>query len=302
MERGFITIATGKEEYYQMAYNLLRSYRHFCRSPLPFAILCDRKNEYTEHFDTALQFEGGASCSYLDKLALADQAPFDETIFIDADCLAYGDLNDLFKYFAEADDVSCFGRVLALDDKTGWFEYENLGELQSKVGFVVGLHGGIYYIRKTEKAKRVFNTARGLIPDYAKFRFKGKFNNPGDEPLVALAMAIEDCRPVPFANEAITCYWEYENKIDLDITKGKASIDKPGCGSILLVHWGTRFTRELEYKKQIELLDIVDSGVDNAEAEIRKCNRKYKRLIASKKTKLFAEKVKRKVKRLMHIK
>ena len=42
----------------------------------------------------------------------------------------------------DADDFSCFGRVLPLNDKTGWFEYENLGELKQKVSYVVGLHGG----------------------------------------------------------------------------------------------------------------------------------------------------------------
>ena len=62
-------------------------------------------------------------------------------IFIDADCLAYGDLNVLFDVFDSADDFSCFGRVLPLDDKTGWFEYEHLGELRPRVTNVIGLHG-----------------------------------------------------------------------------------------------------------------------------------------------------------------
>ena len=59
--KGFLTIATGKEEYYQIASNLLRSYHMFCKMPLPFAILADRKNEYTEEFDDVILFpEGGA--------------------------------------------------------------------------------------------------------------------------------------------------------------------------------------------------------------------------------------------------
>lgn len=51
MTRGFITIATGKELYYQLAQNLLKSYRLYSRNPMPFAILCDRENTYTEQFD-----------------------------------------------------------------------------------------------------------------------------------------------------------------------------------------------------------------------------------------------------------
>ncbi|MCR5736903.1 MAG: hypothetical protein K6G64_04550 [Eubacterium sp.] len=116
MKRGFITIAAGKEEYYSLAQNLLRSYRYFCTEQLPFAILCDRENEYTEQFDDIILFKDGATNSYLDKLSLGEYLPYEETIFIDADCLAFDDLNALFGYFEKADDFSCFGRVLPLDD------------------------------------------------------------------------------------------------------------------------------------------------------------------------------------------
>ncbi len=140
MTHGFITIATGDEQYYRMAVNLLRSYRYFTGSALPFAVLADRENEYTAEFDDVRLFPE-ARRNYLDKLGMFDLLPYDVNIFIDADCLAYGDLNVLFDVFDSADDFSCFGRVLPLDDKTGWFEYENLGELRPRVTNVIGLHG-----------------------------------------------------------------------------------------------------------------------------------------------------------------
>ena len=51
MTRGFVTIATGDEQYYRIAANLLRSYRFFSASPMPFALICDRENEYSAEFD-----------------------------------------------------------------------------------------------------------------------------------------------------------------------------------------------------------------------------------------------------------
>ena len=54
MTHGFITIATGDEQYYRMAVNLLSSYRYFTGSALPFAVLADRENEYTAGRDAAL--------------------------------------------------------------------------------------------------------------------------------------------------------------------------------------------------------------------------------------------------------
>lgn len=302
MKKGFITIATGKKEYYILARNLLHSYHYFCKNPLPFAILCDRKNEYISEFDDVILYKNGATNSYLDKLSLGEYLPYDETIFIDADCLAYGDLNQIFEYFQDADDFSCFGRVLPLEDKTGWFEYQNLGYLQNKVSYIVGLHGGIYYMRKGELVERVFDSAKSFIPEYSRFKFKGKFDTPGDEPLVALSMAVNGCRPVLFRREGICCYWEYINCMSIDITKGMAKITSAPVGNTILVHWGTRYTRGLEYKKQIALLNVVESNEDNQGDAISKCNTHYNRLIAAEKRRKIVVCVKNKLKRILRIK
>lgn len=299
MTKGFITIATGKEEYYQLARNLLHSYHYFCKASLPFAILADRENEYTAEFDDVIIFPNGASNSYLDKLCLAEFAPYDTTIFIDADCLAYGDLNVLFDHFKNADAFSCFGRVLPLDDKTGWFEFENLGELQEKVSYVVGLHGGIYYMRKGETARKIFEDAKSFIPEYQKYKFHGKFDL-GDEPLVALSMAINNCHPIPFIREDICCYWEHTDHMAIDITKGKATVN--GEYDTILLHWGTRFTRELEYKKQVALLEILKTPDESTEKRISKCAAHYERLMRQDRVKRFAERVKNKILRTVGIK
>lgn len=300
--KGFLTIATGNEEYYKIASNLLRSYHMFCKTPLPFAILADKKNRYTERFDDVIIFPEGATNSYLDKLILGEHLPYDVNIFIDADCLAYGDLNQLFDYFEKADEFSCFGRVLPLNDKTGWFEYENLGSLKEKVSYVVGLHGGIYYMRKGDICRKIFEDARSFIPDYAQFKFKGKFDTPGDEPLVALSMAVNGCRPIPLVPEAICCYWEQMEQMTLDFSQGLARVEQEPKYDTILVHWGTRYTRQLEYQKQIALMNIVENVSDNRQVEIVKCKKHYDRLIAAERSRIFMNRVKNKIKRTIGLK
>lgn len=272
--RGFITIATGDEEYYFLAANLLKSYRYFAGERLPFGILCDRRNKYTELFDDVIVFPDGASNSYLDKLRMGELLPYEETIFIDADCLAYGDLNNLFSCFKDAGDFSCFGRTLSLDDETGWFEYKNLGTLQNKVSFVIGLHGGIYYMRKSEKMKAVFKTARSLIPEYKRFQFKGNFDTPGDEPLIALSMALNQIKPTDFKEGTICCFWDCQNNMKIDISIPIAC-EKGTTQNIFLMHWGTRFTRLLLYKEQIELLNIMIEG-KNVFLRVQLCRLVYR--------------------------
>lgn len=294
---GFITIATGKEQYFELAVNLLRSYRHFSEKPLPFAIIADRENEYTAEFDDVRIFRN-ATCSYLDKLEMYDYLPYDINIFIDADCLAYGDLNTLFDRFKDTDDFCCFGRVLPLDDKTGWFEYENLGELKSRVDYVVGLHGGIYYMRKTEVTHSIFADAKMFAENYADYKFKGKFATPGDEPLVALAMAVNQCHTITHDKSAIVCYWEHENGIRMNVRKGEAYVESLKLNTDI-VHWGTRFTKTPLYKKQIAALNIIDRGGSNLTLVLS--NVKYSFLKAADRIRHFSKRVINKLCRMLHI-
>ena len=99
-ERGFVTIATGKTHYYRIAKNLLDSYRVNASGAFPFAIICDRENEYTAAFDKVVMLDNPTH-SYMDKLRLFDCLPWEETIFIDADCLVYGDIDRWWKLFEE---------------------------------------------------------------------------------------------------------------------------------------------------------------------------------------------------------
>lgn len=257
--KGFITVATGDKHYYKIALNLLKTYRLACDEPLPFAIFCDEENEYTKEFDDVRIYEN-ATRSYLDKLEMFSMLPYDINIFIDADCLVFKNINRLFDMLSDADDFCCFGRVLPLDDKTGWFEYDNLNdELKGKIDYVVGLHGGIYYMRKTELCKKVLDDAKAFSENYADYKFKGKFSTPGDEPVVALSMAVNKCKPIPHDLSALICWWEYENNFKLDISSGAAFCKKLETDTDI-IHWGTRFTKTLPYLKQVSLAELEISG------------------------------------------
>jgi hypothetical protein len=298
LTKGFVTIATGREQYYKIAQNLLRSYRFTTKNPLPFALLCDAENEYTKEFDD-VRILGEAKCNYLDKLEMYDYLPYDINIFIDADCLCFSDINRLFDIFENADDFCCYGRVLPLDDKTGWFEYQNLNDdLQKQIEYVVGLHGGIYYMRKTEKCKKVLDKAKDFALNYADYKFKGKFTNPGDEPLVALSMAINKCKPIPHEFSSLICWWEHENSFKLNITNRYAYCI-PLNTKTDIVHWGTRFTTSIPYRKEIAALELILQGAN--EKEIKNSNKHFDKLAFKEKINKFIIRVINKIKRTLKI-
>ena len=91
MVRGFVTLATSNIKYYKMALNMLKSFR--LHNPgVPFAIVCDRENEITAEFDDVVILEK-ANGDYRDKFSLLVNAPYDENIFIEPDCLIYRNLD-----------------------------------------------------------------------------------------------------------------------------------------------------------------------------------------------------------------
>ena len=296
--KGFITIATGKEQYYEIARNLLRSYRFTTKNTLPFALLCDTENEYTKEFDDVRIFENPTR-SYLDKLNMFDLLPYDINIFIDADCLAFRDINRLFEEFSNADDFCCYGRVLPLDDKTGWFEYDNLkDDMKPQIDYVVGLHGGIYYMRKTDLCKKIFDSAKEFSKDYYSYGFKGKFTNPGDEPLIALSMAINKCKPIKHDSSAIFCYWECEDGVKLSFKNNSAYVVPENIYTDI-VHWGTRFTKTPIYLKQISALNLLKEN--KSDFTLALSDLKYNIIIFYNRILNFAKRVCNKIKRILHI-
>ena len=151
MVRGFVTLATGDIVYYKMAANLLASFR--MHNPgVPFAIICDRENEYTKLFDDVIVLEE-VNGNYLDKFSLLVKSPYDESIFIEPDCLIYRNLDFFWDLFSHESDCSSFGWNEG--GITHWFKteetrcrlYEIVSEL-SENAIVPLFNPGYIFVRK----------------------------------------------------------------------------------------------------------------------------------------------------------
>lgn len=257
MTRGFITIATGSEMYFQIARNLLWSYRQFASIKYPFAIISDKKNKYTEEFDNVIIIKN-AHCNYLDKLRLYDYLPYDEAIFIDADSLAYGDLDEWWDIFKGADDFSLFGYAWTdLKCGRGWFLPEGTGKFKDQITFIPDFNGGVYYLRRSETCRKVFELAKYFALHFKEYSFNG-FDLPADEPCLALAMAIKHCMPVDIHEKGIV-FAPKRSSIELDITIPRALYHSSNHGvfSVNLVHWSNYRTKLALYKFEVKKLRIL---------------------------------------------
>ena len=293
MKKGFVTIATGDDKYYSIALNLLKSYKYFSSEPFPFAILCDKKNSFTEFFDDVILLEN-ATMTYMDKISLLKFLPYDETIFIDADCLAYGDLNVFFDMFDSADDISCFGSVLPKESEYGFFKLCDLGDYAERVKFSIDMHGGIMFFRKGDILDKVYDTCCEIKEHYYEYKFK-YFSSPADEPLMALSMALYGLRPISSINPLNDQYPIFafypidKKKLHMDILNAKATVKmKQVKYDVILVHLGFLNTKEPLYLSEENNLNLMCDGKSSKDS-LRAFFKLYR-------FSLFVEKMRRKYK------
>ena len=228
MSKGFVTLATGSEHYYRLARNLLRSYRDHCKEKIDFCIISDRKNKYTKEFDDVVILPN-ASCSWMDKLEMLKYFPYDENVFIDADCLIYTDINYLWDLFKDADDFSCFGEALSVNSKDGWFTKEGVEPYGIK--FVTHLHGMLYFVRQSEKITQLYNLCKEITAEYDKLKFSMFNDQIADEPVFALAMAVLDLKPI-HRKPNYYCFLPFASYLKCDYEDGYFEFENPKDGFV----------------------------------------------------------------------
>lgn len=263
MTRGFITIATGKEIYYRLAKNLLLSYKLFCNQPMPFAIMCDHENEYTAAFDDVVILEKPLN-AFWDKFELLKRAPYDETIFIDSDCLAYADLNEYWDYFSNADDFTGCGTNYPIESNKGLFQQGELGVYEGRVHWKPDIHGGLYFIRKGIVCNAIYKDCQYIAHHYRDFKWPDFCAPYADEPVLCLAMAVNGCHAVDADPRNYGIPWE-ATELDCDIFTGKCTYATewhPKINQGRLIHWSIRYCQKPLYIFEVEKLHcMVKNGM-----------------------------------------
>ena len=117
--RGFLTLATGHESFLEMAVDMALSLRE--HTTLPVGVATDPSLEVVVHerfpavFDEITPVGRRFLEGRVRKYGLASASPFDEAVFVDADCLVLGSLDHLFDALREH-DVAMLGEQLTRDD------------------------------------------------------------------------------------------------------------------------------------------------------------------------------------------
>ena len=248
--RGFVTVATGDEIYYKCAMNLLRSYRLF-NSKYPFAIICDRKNKYTEEFDDVVILDN-AKRNYVDKLSVFVKGPYDENFFIESDCIVYKNIEFFFDLLAKDCDFSAFGWNDG-DLKT-WFSNPKqvIDQYGEKASTIRIFNPGYFFVRKSETCKKIYNDAIAIGEWIKENNIEGgeiTLFNKGmlrDDPLIALSATLNDCicHEKPSVGKCVFLP-RIKKVYTISLSKRKLNVlQEKKFDDCSLMHFSTRRTKE----------------------------------------------------------
>ena len=193
MSAGLLTIAHGPHRYIRMAEALALSYRRW-KPSRPICVVTDDANaeRLRAYFDVVVILDESSGAKGTSQKFLIDRyTPFDQTLFVDSDCLFYRDPELTWNAYAVGDFVVKGWRYLRPEDR-----HANVGDLrtlllQTGVGRMGSFNSGLLYFRKSDLTARLFATARDLFARRNELALRKFKNSPvAHEPLLAIAMEL----------------------------------------------------------------------------------------------------------------
>ena len=191
LKQSIIIVSVGKDYYHQLTRNLINSFLIHDTSEIKINVLTDRTTffkEFITNHQVVLQNidVNKEDKSFTAKFYMYDKAIAEENIFIDCDCLIYQDLSDVFKIFKDKN----FSAIGSMQQEGDFFcdisKIISKFNIESLPVFV----GSIYYFKKNDIAKSVFEKAIELKKQYDELGFIRLRNKENEEPLIATAMAL----------------------------------------------------------------------------------------------------------------
>lgn len=196
---------------------------------------------------------------YFDKFALLKLSPYDETIFVDADCLAYGNLNEFWDYFADAADFSAAGTNYPIDSNLGLFRKEEVNEYTDRVQWKPDIHGGLYFIRKGALCDAICEDCQNIVAHYGDFRWPDYYAPYADEPVLCLAMAANGVHALDADPRNYGIPWEV-TQMDVDIFSGRCTYATqwhPLVDQGRMIHWSVRYCKKPLYIFEAEKVNLL---------------------------------------------
>ncbi len=221
-------MAYGRQKYVDQAVSLAQSVKRHVPH-LPICLVTDR-SEPVAPFDSQVPMDSFAEAGTVLKTRIYEYSPFEETLFIDSDCLVTRDFSAQLEAIRAWDFSPVVNTYLSAGDSDLWLE--DVGAALQKVGgeCFPKFNGGVYFFRKSDVAAQVFAQAEAIRhrqDELGILDFDAA--GPGEETLIGLALAkmgltqlYDDC------GQLMRTPLNATGSVYLDILKGECSFEKNG--------------------------------------------------------------------------
>jgi hypothetical protein len=235
--KGLLTFAFGAQRYVDMARALSLSYRRYSPSR-PFAIITDDKNTAAlkNYYDIVIPFNPSYGRGVVQKLWIDRYTPFEQTLFVDSDCLFYKNPELVWESYAHPPFAIRGWRHLdgttEYEKKTPYEWLKDLGHLLQATGVkrLPHFNSGVLFFDNSEKAHEVFREALKVFEQRDSLGFIKFKNAPiNDEPAVAVAMERAGIEMLPWdpVNGQETAIG-MQSGAGLNVLTGKSTFSKFG--------------------------------------------------------------------------
>ncbi|HRT96267.1 MAG TPA: class I SAM-dependent methyltransferase [Planctomycetota bacterium] len=255
LTEGYLTLATTRQEYVELALNLALSIKH--RDRRPIALLHDSRVEvpsaYRPFFDILIEAKEDRLLPGLDaKLLLQAYSPFEKTFFLDADCLMAK--TDADRLWAMLKDTP-FAVVGDIIKRGPYCKFKDVGELTSRMGLphMVRHNGGFMAFDQSEAARKVFRQARAYYDeqrDFLSYPHGDASRGYNEEPFFAAAMALLGLKPIPPRENLV--YTARKGPYEIDVLRGHCAYGDPPV-SPTFVHFVRLEPREVYARETARL-------------------------------------------------
>jgi len=186
---GIMTLAFGHEHYMRQAEALAFSVKLHMPG-IRVALISDSAQHHCI-FDDHGRIDPTHGLGAIQKLWIDQYSPYDHTLFIDSDSLVTRPFHQELLEMNAFEFSPCGALFYGLEDSDNFY-FENLGQTLRMIGVteIPRFNGGVYFFKKGDMVKRIFEEARNVAKDAKRLGLKDfDKGGVGDEPALSLALA-----------------------------------------------------------------------------------------------------------------
>jgi hypothetical protein len=260
-QRGVLTLAYGPERFVEQARSLAHSLQ--VHAPhLPRTLVTDSTDpEILKLFTEVVPYRPEYGSGVRQKIFIDLYSPYQETLFIDSDCLVLGNLDSFWTAFAG----QIFGvpgyNYLKSGDVDPYLDVDHVLETLH-VTRLPKFNGGTYYFVRSPQTAEFFTTARNLLDNSSSLRMREfRRNGPNDEAIYSAAMAVHNLPVTSMGPGGMWTPCGYKGPLHLDALRGTCSFEKEGMmRTPEVVHFPGEYVYSFAYTRERAKLKALVEG------------------------------------------